>query len=650
MSPVISEVKARKKSAFSCEPCRKRKVKCAGEQPSCSRCIVRKEQCIYKLTPTLSYAHHLEARLRDLETALEQAQASHPCSVPSEPVEHHAENSSIGWSTDARGSIIQGSTSFFQPATAYVGVPPSLPTASSEVESRRERLVQNAWEQRSLEIFAETPEPFQYMLSSHWCWIQPLFNFVYRPAFTRDMQTLGPYYSHTLLNAILAHSNRWCQNEPAIRALLQPYDDGNLFSRHARTLLFENIKQGERTIPEVQTLLILSAQECGAGNRAQAWLYSGMAFRLIEDMGICVDNEKYAASVKLTDEDKEIRNRLYWSCYFWDKMISLYLGRSPTLQHTTISPPQVILDDSAEDDTWIPHGISYPVGAEYPRTKSHATSSFMQICSLSVILNQILLHMYDPRHHNTGIERQKCFQEQGAALRNWWDKLPGFLRIEAASLPAHAPPSHIVTLNCLFHTFRILLYRSMLFESPSSPRVFAHETRHLKECIASATSILAIYDLFCKTFGNDRVILSLVYSVYTAASIFLLQVQAATNPDEQALRRLTFCIAALERVKSSTPVLNDALSLLSRELAAVGVNTDSFILPDFNTTASVSIREIPDHAHVEDARQILVGGESISPGLGGFDFSDIEIDPSIFDAFSGLEPISVNVGALDQIQ
>ena len=28
-------------------------------------------------------------------------------------------------------------------------------------------------------------EPFQYLLDTHWCWIQPLFNFIYRPAFTR---------------------------------------------------------------------------------------------------------------------------------------------------------------------------------------------------------------------------------------------------------------------------------------------------------------------------------------------------------------------------------------------------------------------------------------------------------------------------------
>ena len=198
------------------------------------------------------------------------------------------------------------------------------------------------------------------MLNVHWCWIQPLFNFVYRPAFTRtcfsptsartllihdctgDMEQLGNYYSHTLLNAMLSHSVRWAKNDAHIRQLLSPFDDGKSFSRQARALLFEELTLGHCTIPTVQTLLLLSAQECSAGNRTQAWLYSGMAFRMIEDMGICIDGQKYASTVKLSDEDIEIRHRLFWSCYFWDKMISLYLGRSPTLQHSSVSPPQIM--------------------------------------------------------------------------------------------------------------------------------------------------------------------------------------------------------------------------------------------------------------------------------------------------------------------
>lgn len=44
-----SSARATKKSAFSCEPCRRRKVKCGGEQPICSRCLARNDACVYKL-------------------------------------------------------------------------------------------------------------------------------------------------------------------------------------------------------------------------------------------------------------------------------------------------------------------------------------------------------------------------------------------------------------------------------------------------------------------------------------------------------------------------------------------------------------------------------------------------------------------------
>lgn len=157
------------------------------------------------------------------------------------------------------------------------------------------------------------------------------------------MQLLGPYYSHTLLNAILSHSVRWGRWDKGTRDRLEhEYDGGAVFSRHARTMVFDEVSRGVATIPTVQTLLLLSAQECSQGNTSQAWMYSGMAFRMIDHLGICVDSQRYTGDVPLSDEDIEIRRRLFWSCYFWDKMISLYLGRSPSLQQSTVSPPQLM--------------------------------------------------------------------------------------------------------------------------------------------------------------------------------------------------------------------------------------------------------------------------------------------------------------------
>lgn len=156
------------------------------------------------------------------------------------------------------------------------------------------------------------------------------------------MKINGPYYSDILLNAILSHSVRWCKLEPKIGPLLAAFDGGAEFFHRSVTGLYETLKSGYVKIPTIQTLLLLSAQECGRGNRTQAWLYSGMAFRLVDDLGISIDSQKYSGSAHFSDEDIEIRNRLFWSCYFWDKLVSLYFGRSPVMQYSRVSPPRMI--------------------------------------------------------------------------------------------------------------------------------------------------------------------------------------------------------------------------------------------------------------------------------------------------------------------
>ena len=121
--------------------------------------------------------------------------------------------------------------------------------------------------------------------------------------------------------------------------------------------------------------------------------------------------------------------------------------------------------------------------------KSHATSCFVETCKLSIILDQIMHYMYNSQYNPTHEEREACVQKQENELNQWWNALPSFLRIDASAPPLLAPPSHIVTMNCLFHTFKILLYRPMLFASPPSASTSFLPTHCLKQCVISATSI-----------------------------------------------------------------------------------------------------------------------------------------------------------------
>lgn len=107
--------------------------------------------------------------------------------------------------------------------------------------------------------------------------------------------------------------------------------------------------------------------------------------------------------------------------------------------------------------------------------------------------------------------------------------------------------------SCLLHTFKILLYRPMLTMNNGRGREEPRSKHsYLVECATSATSIIAMFDLFCRTFGRDHCPLPIVYSVYISASIFLLQVQAAPE-DQSSLRRLEFCIQSLTRLEVFSP-------------------------------------------------------------------------------------------------
>jgi hypothetical protein len=480
------------------------------------------------------------------------------------------------------------------------------------------------------------------------------------------MQTLGPYYSHTLLNAVLSHSIRWGKGDPETKRLLdESYDGGAIFGEHARSMLFGELSSGICNVPTVQTLLLLSAQECNFGNTTQAWSYSGLAFRLIDHLGICLDVERYPGSVPLNDEDVEIRHRLFWSCYFWDKMISLYLGRPPSLQHTMVSPPQVMFDDSGENEMWVPFGTAQEgTPWKYPPTAAHSTSCFMAMCRLSVIFNEILIHMYDPLGQNTESEMRMCLHGQEAALQQWWDDLPPYLRIDPVTLPSLSPPSHIVTMNCLYLTFRILLFRPMLSRGAHSEAEGSRPAHHyLVECVASATATIAIFDLFRRTFGMDYCVLSQSYSVYIAASVFLLQVQASPN-DQQAMRRLNYCIQVLDHVKNFSPIIGTALSHILRELAAIGLSPGAPPIhdpgpptqPPPTTTAESPLAQglyasspmMPPQQPPQQQRHMPADHLVQTPWT-TFQPESIPQHPSIYEAMSSIQPLSIGVGTLHEL-
>lgn len=161
-------------------------------------------------SPTLSYTQKLEQRVAQLEAALSEAtkgvnswRLNHAAgdAVPSQ-ARSSLPPSEIPETHENRTLSLHDSISLFQ-ANSIVRTPPvEARQADQETALKKESLMNSAWRERAYEKLADIPvgncssdcwfwsdlqaqEPFRSLLDSHFCWIQPLLNFVYRPAFTR---------------------------------------------------------------------------------------------------------------------------------------------------------------------------------------------------------------------------------------------------------------------------------------------------------------------------------------------------------------------------------------------------------------------------------------------------------------------------------
>lgn len=146
-----------------------------------------------------------------------------------------------------------------------------------------------------------------------WKTANSAFLVVYRAAFMRDWACGGPYYSKLLLNAIYHNASRHVSEDSAHRCNTNGATLRARFQQRFKELLRENFDQSSTTT--VQALLVMSVSLAALRNgRSVAWLYSGMAYRMIFDLGLHTSKSRSSVS-KQSSEHSEIQRRIFWSAF-----------------------------------------------------------------------------------------------------------------------------------------------------------------------------------------------------------------------------------------------------------------------------------------------------------------------------------------------
>ncbi|OJJ07670.1 hypothetical protein ASPVEDRAFT_88908 [Aspergillus versicolor CBS 583.65] len=377
----------------------------------------------------------------------------------------------------------------------------------------------------------------------------------YRPAITEGIANGGgPWVNKLLLNAIY-FSGTLYSDRPSLRADLS--DQNSLaayFYRRFRQLLADEICSP--SIPTAVALLLTSATLVSKGQSSAGWNLSGVAYRMLIDMGCHLmlgpdyQTNLTAGHSQLLrgDLEQEMRKRLYWGAFVTDATQSLYLGRPCMFATTEARVPLLLLDTFEEFEDWEPYidpsSLAEPPPAYAPQP-AHAISTFNCLARLFQISVRIT-DLY-------GIQTMKCtseyLQQTKSAIERdldqWNASLPSHLRFDPDT--TCTPPPHQITPHTTFHALTILLNRAFLEEG--------HLRRHSDEssrerseqaCISSALAIQKFVRAYKKAFTLRRAPFLLSYAVYSAVIVILRQERHERGQFMEPISFFWTCLSELQ--------------------------------------------------------------------------------------------------------
>lgn len=390
----------------------------------------------------------------------------------------------------------------------------------------------------------------------------------------RDMACNGPHFSKLLLNAIYFGASKFSPRLEVRRDQQDVRTAGWQYRKRVRELLVDALDKSE--ITTIQALLVMTNSLFALGDeRSVAWLYAGIAIRMAVDLGLYIDGDGTARASHLTDEDLEIRRRVYWAAFVVDKIQSLYQGRPISLQHFDARVPLTFLDTYEEFEHWVP--FAYRESAvSYPGSPAYSVSTFTELCKLSVIMNKILNTMYSEEgRKRPPLDLVHEQQSLYADIQTWRKALPDHLNFDPSASQNTTPPPHVLSLLAMYEVMLVILHRPFVSEGhlhiKDNP-TFAMDS--FSACVNAATSIVALLRIYDRDFSIRRAPYLIAYATYVAATIHV-RVAAQLEVSSNAHSMLQFCLYVFDQNRETNSAVKRAELVIGNLMRRMGVRTEA---------------------------------------------------------------------------
>ncbi|OAA53417.1 zinc finger transcription factor 1 [Cordyceps fumosorosea ARSEF 2679] len=371
-TPAWSELKTkagkdRKRLPLACIACRRKKIRCSGEKPSCKHCSRSRIPCVYKVTsrkaaPRTDYMAMLDKRLKRMEERIikivpksEQDNLSPVTRAvvkPAIPGTNAASKAAAAKKRRADEAFSPELESWVNPPSKSKIGGGDSPLIAADLQDKEEsRLLREGidalpskeLQQHLAEVFFDSVYGQAYHL-------------LHKPSFMRKLKSVSrvdpEVHNNTnvsrrsnslppvLVLSVCAVAARFSTN-PKLEISTRPFLRGEEWAQTAREICIKRYEWPNMTI--LTCLLILGLHEFGTCHGGRSWALGGQAIRMAYALQLHKDLDHDPQSkgqkVPLSFVDREIRRRIMWACFLMDRFTSSGTDRPMFISDDSLTIP-----------------------------------------------------------------------------------------------------------------------------------------------------------------------------------------------------------------------------------------------------------------------------------------------------------------------
>ncbi|KAH6985272.1 C6 transcription factor [Ilyonectria destructans] len=384
----------RRRAPAACRVCRQRKVKCnvTAVGIPCLNCVRDGHSCEV-------FGRKRRADMRDevdRETAIE-ADASTTMDLDSAVRERGPDDYAI----ESLASSIMENTAEATTETFYVGDQQGIgyildivgePSVISQhyglpyVVGTHDSTPQDVAYLRSKGVFSVPSEPVcQALLTAYFHHIHPILPVVDAAALLTTFRNGGA----SAVNLLLLWSMFSVAANYVDKAVV--HQAGYQSHKEMKKSMFIRAKANRITI--IQSVSLLAFWYSDLCEHTESWHWMGIAISLSQTLGLNRDPDRGQYNTRLSDRQRQLWRRIWWSCFFRDRWLSLGMGRPMRINARDCDTPM----PSAEDLTNDFSELSPPIRAKYmPSDFGQLVDHWVVLLHLSKALGTILSENYCP--------------------------------------------------------------------------------------------------------------------------------------------------------------------------------------------------------------------------------------------------------------